>query len=127
MKEKNSRLQGFYQLSPLDRLQAVGAFDGLNTDDLRALHGANALSVERADKMIENVVGTFSLPLGIATNFRINGKDKLIPMAVEEPSIVAGARSIMRSVSSRGPSSGSRGRRTRPRTPRRRGRPRARA
>lgn len=91
MQEKNSRLQGFYQLSPLDRLQAVGAFDGLNTDDLRALHGANSLSVERADKMIENVVGTYSLPLGIATNFRINGKDTLIPMVVEEPSIVAGA------------------------------------
>ncbi|HEY1013774.1 MAG TPA: hydroxymethylglutaryl-CoA reductase, degradative [Herpetosiphonaceae bacterium] len=91
MTEKNSRLQGFYQLSPFDRLQAVGAFDGLNSDDLRALHGASALSVERADKMIENVVGTFSLPLGIATNFRINGRDLLIPMAVEEPSIVAGA------------------------------------
>jgi hydroxymethylglutaryl-CoA reductase len=91
MKEKNSRLQGFYQLSPLDRLSAVGAFDGLNQDDLRALHGANMLTIDRADKMIENVVGTYSLPLGIATNFRINGKDKLIPMVVEEPSIVAGA------------------------------------
>ena len=91
MKQKNSRLQGFYQLSPLDRLAAVGAFDGLSRDDLRALHGLNALSIERADKMIENVVGTYSLPLGIATNFQINGQDKLIPMVVEEPSIVAGA------------------------------------
>ncbi|MCA0353418.1 MAG: hydroxymethylglutaryl-CoA reductase, degradative [Chloroflexi bacterium] len=91
MKAKNSRLQGFYQLSPLDRLQAVGAFDGLNNDDLRALHGAGSLTIERADKMIENVVGTYSLPLGIATNFQINRKDTLIPMVVEEPSIVAGA------------------------------------
>ncbi len=91
MKEKNSRLGGFYQLSPADRLNAVGAFDGLNRDDLHALRGESSLSLDRADKMIENVVGTFSLPLGIATNFRINGKDKLVPMAVEEPSIVAGA------------------------------------
>lgn len=91
MGTKNSRIQGFYQLSPLERLQVVKAFDGLGDDDLRALHGSQGLSVERADKMIENVVGTFSLPLGIATNFRINGRDLLIPMAVEEPSIVAGA------------------------------------
>src|SRR4051812_14961090 len=91
MPEKNSRIQGFYQLNPLERLQALKAFDGLSDDDLRALHGSHGLSVERADKMIENVVGMFSLPLGIATNFRINGRDRLIPMVVEEPSIVAGA------------------------------------
>lgn len=92
MSMRNSRLSGFYQLSPFDRLKAVKSFDGLNDDDLHMLHGGNgALSVERADKMIENVVGTFNLPLGIATNFRINNRDMLIPMVVEEPSIVAGA------------------------------------
>ncbi len=92
MAPHNSRISGFYQLNPFERLQAVQSFDGLNDDDLRALHGGNgALSVERADKMIENVVGTFNLPLGIATNFQINGRDLLIPMVVEEPSIVAGA------------------------------------
>ncbi len=91
MAYKNSRLQGFYQLSPSDRLKAVGAFDGLNNDDLHALYGEGALPIDRADKMIENVIGTFSLPLGIATNFLINGRDVLIPMVVEEPSIVAGA------------------------------------
>jgi len=89
---RNSRLGGFYQLNPFERLQAVKSFDGLNDEDLRQLHGGNgALTVERADKMIENVVGTFNLPLGIATNFRVNGRDVLIPMVVEEPSIVAGA------------------------------------
>jgi hydroxymethylglutaryl-CoA reductase len=89
---RNSRLGGFYQLKPFERLQAVRSFDGLNDDDLRQLHGGNgALTVERADKMIENVIGTFNLPLGIATNFQINGCDLLIPMVVEEPSIVAGA------------------------------------
>ena len=89
---RNSRLGGFYQLNPFERLQQVGSFDGLNAEDLRQLHGGNgALSVERADKMIENVIGTFNLPLGIATNFHINELDVLIPMVVEEPSIVAGA------------------------------------
>ncbi len=91
MTYKNSRLKGFYQLAPADRLKAVGAFDGLNTADLEALSGSDALPIDRADKMIENVIGTFSLPLGIATNFLINGRDILIPMVVEEPSIVAGA------------------------------------
>ena len=92
MGTRNSRLGGFYQLNPFERLQAVKAFDGLNDEDLRQLHGGNgALTVERADKMIENVVGTFNLPLGIATHFQINGRDVLIPMVVEEPSIVAGA------------------------------------
>ncbi|GAB4109637.1 MAG: hydroxymethylglutaryl-CoA reductase, degradative [Roseiflexaceae bacterium] len=92
MGTRNSRLGGFYQLNPFERLQMVKSFDGLNDEDLRQLHGGNgALSVERADKMIENVIGTFNLPIGIATNFQINGEDKLIPMVVEEPSIVAGA------------------------------------
>jgi hydroxymethylglutaryl-CoA reductase len=88
----NSRLGGFYQLHPHERLQAIKSFDGLCDEDLRQLQGGNGvLTIERADKMIENVVGTFNLPLGIATNFQINGRDVLIPMVVEEPSIVAGA------------------------------------
>lgn len=92
MAQRNSRLGGFYQLNPFERLQMVKSFDGLTDEDLRQLHGGNgALSVERADKMIENVIGTFNLPIGIATNFQINGVDTLVPMVVEEPSIVAGA------------------------------------
>lgn len=92
MSTRNSRLSGFYQLNPFERLQAVKSFDGLNDSDLHMLHGGSgALSVERADKMIENVIGTFNLPMGIATNFQVNGRDKLVPMVVEEPSIVAGA------------------------------------
>jgi hydroxymethylglutaryl-CoA reductase len=92
MGTRNSRLAGFYKLTPEQRLQAVKAFDGLHEQDIALLRGSNGgLSVERADKMIENVIGTFELPLGVATNFLINGRDVLIPMAVEEPSIVAGA------------------------------------
>jgi hydroxymethylglutaryl-CoA reductase len=92
MGTKNSRLQGFYQLNPFERLQMVHSFDGLNEEDLHSLHGGSGtLSVERADKMIENVIGTYNLPMGIATNFQVNGRDILVPMVVEEPSIVAGA------------------------------------
>ncbi len=92
MGTKNSRLQGFYRLSPHERLQQVQSFDGLDHWDILALRGGDStLSIERADKMIENVVGTFDLPMGVATNFQINGRDVLIPMVVEEPSIVAGA------------------------------------
>jgi hydroxymethylglutaryl-CoA reductase len=88
----NSRLGGFYQLDPYQRLQRIKSFDGLCDEDLHQLRGGDGvLTIERADKMIENVVGTFELPLGIATNFQINGRDVLIPMVVEEPSIVAGA------------------------------------
>ncbi|NNJ13556.1 hydroxymethylglutaryl-CoA reductase, degradative [Chloroflexales bacterium ZM16-3] len=99
MGTQNSRLQGFYQLNPFERLQMVKSFDGLVDEDLKSLHGGHGvLSIERADKMIENVVGTYNLPLGIATNFRINGRDHLIPMVVEEPSIVAGASYAARMV-----------------------------
>lgn len=92
MSEKNSRIAGFYQLSPAERLERVRSFDGLTPTDIGALHGGSGtLTIERANNMIENVVGTYNLPLGIATNFRINDKDRLIPMVVEEPSIVAGA------------------------------------
>src|SRR6476646_2097706 len=88
----NSRLGGFHKLNPTERLLAIKAFDGLCDEDLRQLRGGTSvLTIERADKMIENVVGTFNLPLGVATNFQINGRDVLIPMVVEEPSIVAGA------------------------------------
>src|SRR5687767_9464835 len=103
MGSKNSRIGGFYQLDPAARLREVGAFDGLDEADLAALRGGQGiLTVERADKMIENVVGTFELPLGIATNFRINNRDVLVPMVVEEPSIVAGASFAAKLVRPRG-------------------------
>ncbi len=98
MGTKNSRLQGFYNLPPLRRLELVRSFDGLNESDIQALHGGSTLTLERADKMIENVIGMFNLPTGIATNFQINGRDVLIPMVVEEPSIVAGASYAARMV-----------------------------
>lgn len=90
MKE-SSRLAGFYKLSPQERIDTLQEFADLTTEGAKALSGADGLGLPQADHMIENVVGVFGLPLGIATNFLINGRDYLIPMAIEEPSVVAGA------------------------------------
>ena len=88
--ERTSRIPGFYELNTEERLAVVSAFAGLTPEQTQAL-GGRGLDLSRAGQMIENVVGTFALPLGVATNFRINGRDYLVPMAVEEPSVVAGA------------------------------------
>jgi len=89
--DKSSRLTGFYKLSPQERIDLLRQFADLTEEETKALSGIAGLSQTQADHMIENAIGTFGLPLGIATNFQINGRDYLIPMAVEEPSVVAGA------------------------------------
>ena len=85
-----SRLPGFFKLSPRERAQHVGAFVGLSDKEIGVLSAEGGLTLDVANRMIENVVGVHGLPLGIATNLRVNGRDHLIPMAVEEPSVVAG-------------------------------------
>ena len=87
---RSSRLSGFYQLPLDERLDLVAEWAGLSADERRVLQ-TGGLDAGLADRMVENVVGTHALPLGIATNFRINGRDYLVPMVVEEPSVVAGA------------------------------------
>ncbi len=86
----NSRIEGLYRHNPEERRRRIADETGLTATATDALAGC-VLGQERADKMIENVVGLYELPFGIATNFTINGRDYLIPMVVEEPSIVAGA------------------------------------
>jgi hydroxymethylglutaryl-CoA reductase len=88
---EHSRLRGFYKLSPQERMDVVCGLADLSEEEARALLGVAGLDPAQADHMIENVVGVFALPLGIATNFLINDRDYLIPMAIEEPSVVAGA------------------------------------
>jgi hydroxymethylglutaryl-CoA reductase len=90
MMDKSSRLPGFYKLSLEDRAAVVAELAGLTANEKAILMG-EGLSPAQADQMIENVVGIHALPLGIAVNFLINGQDYLIPMAIEEPSVVAGA------------------------------------
>ena len=90
MMAKSSRLPGFYDLSVGERAARVAEWAGLDEGEQAVLVG-DGLANERADQMIENVVGTHSLPLGIAPNFLVNGHDYLVPMAIEEPSVVAAA------------------------------------
>ena len=87
---RTSNVSGFYKLTAKERLEVVKEFAGLNDEELTALSTTGSLG-DLADKMIENVVGSMPLPLGIAVNFMINGTDYLIPMAIEEPSVVAAA------------------------------------
>lgn len=81
----------FYELDLENRLDVLAEESRLDKDDLNALSGARGLSLEAADQMIENVVGTYALPLGIARHFLINGREVPVPMVVEEPSVVAAA------------------------------------
>jgi hydroxymethylglutaryl-CoA reductase len=87
-KEKSSRLPGFYRLPLLERLDIIAEWAGLDEAEKSTLSGLG-LENGQADLMIENTLGTFELPLGVAVNFLINGQDYLIPMAVEEPSVLA--------------------------------------
>ncbi|MBI4173092.1 MAG: hydroxymethylglutaryl-CoA reductase, degradative [Candidatus Aenigmarchaeota archaeon] len=87
----SSDISGFYKLPPKQRLALVKKFAGLTDEECEAIAKTGALAMDAADRMIENVVGTHELPFGIATNFMINGKDYLIPMVLEEPSVVAAA------------------------------------
>lgn len=87
----SSRISGLYKLSVERRLQVVKDFAGLSDDEAEAVYKSAGLDLETADRMIENVIGTMKIPLGIAANFLINGRDYLIPMAIEEPSVVAAA------------------------------------
>lgn len=86
---KTSSYSGFFKLSMADRLKEVAEFAGLSEEEQAVLASADSLDDEKADNMIENVIGKYALPMGVAINFVINGKDVVIPMVVEEPSVVA--------------------------------------
>ena len=84
-------MKKFYELTPAERLDMLARQAGLTPAELAALNGEGGLSGEQADHMVENAVGVFALPLGVAQNFVINGREMPVPMAVEEPSVIAGA------------------------------------
>lgn len=89
--QKSSRLPGFYELPLSERLDAACSFATLSDADSAALGSMGSLNNELVDVFIENGVGAYSLPLGVATNFLVNGQDYLVPMAVEETSVLAAA------------------------------------
>jgi hydroxymethylglutaryl-CoA reductase len=87
----SSRIPAFYKLSVEERQQKLGETLGLSRDEMDVLTAHDALPLETADIMVENAVGTFALPFGVALNFQVNGRDYVIPMTVEEPSVIAAA------------------------------------
>ena len=91
MDSNRKLLEGFHRLTRAERLARIQELTGLSDLDIRVLSGTQPFPVEIAENLIENVVGTFPIPLGVATNFHIDGRDVLIPMAVEETSIIAAA------------------------------------
>ena len=97
----NSRLQGFYKLTQPEKIQALTDAAGISPQDISAWENGG-LSYESADHMLENVIGLHSLPIGIGLNFQINGRDVLVPMTLEEPSVVAGASFMAKLVRSGG-------------------------
>ena len=88
----DSSISKFFEKSREERLNTIANFANLSKSELEILENTDGgISFDKADKMIENAIGTFSLPLGVATNFQINGKDYVVPMVIEEPSVIAAA------------------------------------
>jgi hydroxymethylglutaryl-CoA reductase len=88
----DSSIPRFFEKDRKERLDIVKKFSGLSNEEIEILEkSTGGITFNEADKMVENAIGTFALPLGIATNFQVNGRDYLVPMVIEEPSVVAAA------------------------------------
>ncbi|EPA06404.1 hypothetical protein BG20_I2297, partial [Candidatus Nitrosarchaeum limnium BG20] len=88
----DSSISKFFEKTRKERLDIVRDFANLSSEELKVLQSIDGgISFEKANNMVENAIGTFSLPLGVATSFKINGKDYLVPMVIEEPSVIAAA------------------------------------
>jgi hydroxymethylglutaryl-CoA reductase len=96
--DRTSRISGYYKLPVEERLKIVAEFAELSPEEMETIRKGGGIGVDVADRMIENVIGTMSYPLGVAVNFKINGKDYLIPMVIEEPSVVAAASNAARTM-----------------------------
>jgi len=98
----SSRIPGFYQLDMRSRHQQLAERFDLTDEELRLLRGAGVDGLAIADKMVENCVGVLRLPIGLGLNFQVNGRDYVVPMAVEEPSVVAAASNMARMIRASG-------------------------
>jgi len=94
--DKTSRISGFYRLPIEDRIRIIAEKAELTPEEIELLKSGGGLDMDTANRMIENVIGTINYPMGVAVNFRINGVDRLVPMAGEEPSVVAAASNMAR-------------------------------
>ncbi len=99
---RTSRFPGFYNVTLQERRALVGEATGADPDDIECSLEGGGLDAETADKFVENVIGTYSLPYGVALNVRVNGHDHVVPMVIEEPSVVAAASSAAKMVRASG-------------------------
>src|SRR5258707_188903 len=95
---RTSRLPGFYKVTVQERRALVGEATGADPDEIQRALDAGGLDADTADKFVENVLGTYALPYGVALNVRVNGHDHVVPMVVEEPSVVAAASNAAKMV-----------------------------
>jgi hydroxymethylglutaryl-CoA reductase len=98
----SSEQPGFYKLSIEERLKLVRKLTGLTEEEVKTVRDTGGLPSEVADRMIENVIGGITIPMGVATNFQVNGKDYLVPMSLEEPSVVAAASNMAKVARAKG-------------------------
>jgi len=99
---KSSEISGFYKLTVADRVKVVRDFAGLNEEEVTLLQKPGALGFEVADRMVENVIGVMPIPMGVAMNFLINGREVIVPMAIEEPSVIAAASNAAKMTRAKG-------------------------
>ncbi|TLY07586.1 MAG: hydroxymethylglutaryl-CoA reductase, degradative [Thaumarchaeota archaeon] len=98
----NSSISKFHEKTRDERIKIIESFAFLSKEDVAILKGNGGITFDHANNMVENAIGTISFPLGIATNFKINGKDYLVPMAIEEPSVIAAASKAAKIARKRG-------------------------
>ena len=96
MKEFRSDISGFYKLSFEERQKKISKMTNLNQEEIKILQNLGYFTISQIDSLIENVIGSYQLPFGLAFNFKINNKDYIIPMVIEEPSVVAAASNAAR-------------------------------
>ncbi|MEM4735200.1 MAG: 3-hydroxy-3-methylglutaryl-CoA reductase, partial [Candidatus Thorarchaeota archaeon] len=99
---KDSRITGFYKLSMQERIEKVIELTGISREELAPVVEPATLDMNILDHMTENVIGSMMMPFSIATNFRVNGRDYLVPMVLEEPSVVAAASNAARMAREKG-------------------------
>src|SRR3954464_15854920 len=102
MTKRTSQLPGFYKVTVAERRTLVSEATGVEAGEIARALDRGGLDAETADKFVENVLGTYSLPYGVALNVRVNGQDHVVPMVVEEPSVVAAASNAAKMVRASG-------------------------
>ncbi len=102
MTKRTSQLPGFYKVTVAERRKLVSEATGVEAEEIARALDRGGLDAETADKFVENVLGTYSLPYGVALNVRVNGQDHVVPMVVEEPSVVAAASNAAKMVRAAG-------------------------